>query len=47
MAARFDPVADVTLDDLRIELMYPLDEDAERFFRHRIQPPPGEQPEGH
>jgi hypothetical protein len=23
----------VTLDELRIELMYPLDDDAERFFR--------------
>ena len=33
MAARFDPVADVTLDELRIELFYPLDEEAERFFR--------------
>jgi transcriptional regulator with XRE-family HTH domain len=33
MAARFDPVADVTLDELRVELFYPLDEAAERFFR--------------
>ena len=33
MAARFDPVADVTLDELRIELFYPLDETAESFFR--------------
>jgi transcriptional regulator with XRE-family HTH domain len=32
MAARFDPVADVTLEELRIELFYPLDETAERFF---------------
>ncbi len=33
MVARFDPVAEVTLDELRIELMYPLDAAAERFFR--------------
>ena len=33
MIARFDHTADVTLDELRVELMYPLDEDAERFFR--------------
>ena len=33
MTARFDHAADVTLDELRVELMYPLDEDAERFFR--------------
>ena len=32
MVARFDQVADVTLDQLRIELMYPADETAERFF---------------
>src|SRR5215510_16089820 len=35
MVARFDPVAEVTLDELRIELMYPLDAAAERFFRDR------------
>ena len=33
MVARFDHIGDVTLDELRVELMYPLDEDAERFFR--------------
>jgi MmyB-like transcription regulator ligand binding domain len=33
MTARFDHIAEVTLDELRIELMYPLDDDAERFFR--------------
>jgi hypothetical protein len=33
VAARFDPAAEVTLDELRIELAYPLDEVAERFFR--------------
>jgi len=32
MVARFDQVADVTLDELPIELMYPADETAERFF---------------
>jgi hypothetical protein len=36
MAARFDQVAEVTLDELRIELFYPFDAGAERFFRaHR------------
>jgi hypothetical protein len=34
MAVRFDPVAEVTLDELRIELIYPLDDDAEDFFRN-------------
>ena len=33
MVARFDPIAEVTLDELRVELMYPLDDAAERFFR--------------
>jgi transcriptional regulator with XRE-family HTH domain len=33
MVARFDPVAEVTLEGLRVELMYPEDEAAERFFR--------------
>jgi transcriptional regulator with XRE-family HTH domain len=35
MVARFDQAADVTLDELRVELMYPLDDTAERFFRRR------------
>lgn len=39
MVARFDPVAEITLDELRIELMYPLDEAAERFFRIHQRPP--------
>jgi hypothetical protein len=30
--ARFDPVVEVTLDDLRSELVYPLDAAADRFF---------------
>jgi transcriptional regulator with XRE-family HTH domain len=32
MAARFDPVAAVVLDELRVELFYPLDADADQFF---------------
>jgi hypothetical protein len=33
IAARFEPAAEVTLDELRIELAYPLDDTAERYFR--------------
>jgi len=33
IAARFDSVLDVTLDELRIELLYPADDFAEQFFR--------------
>jgi transcriptional regulator with XRE-family HTH domain len=33
MTRRFDHPTEVTLDELRIELMYPLDDDADRFFR--------------
>jgi NADPH:quinone reductase len=33
IAARFDPTTDVTLDELRVELTYPLDAAAEAFFR--------------
>lgn len=33
MVARFDHPAETTLDELRVELMYPLDDTAERFFR--------------
>jgi len=37
MTARFDHPAELTLDELRVELMYPLDAVAERFFRaHNI-----------
>lgn len=32
MAARFDSTAEVTLDELRIELTYPLDTTATQFF---------------
>jgi transcriptional regulator with XRE-family HTH domain len=34
IAARFDPTTDITLDELRIELTYPLDTVADGFFRH-------------
>jgi transcriptional regulator with XRE-family HTH domain len=33
MAARFETAVEVTLDELRVELFYPLDAAAERFFR--------------
>jgi transcriptional regulator with XRE-family HTH domain len=33
LAARFDTAVEVTLDELRIELIYPQDATAERFFR--------------
>lgn len=33
MVARFDHPSEVTLEELRVELMYPMDEVAERFFR--------------
>jgi hypothetical protein len=33
MVARFDHPAETTLDELRVELLYPMDEDAAQFFR--------------
>lgn len=33
MVARFDHPADTTLDELRVELMYPADDIAERYLR--------------
>jgi hypothetical protein len=33
MVARFDHPAEIILDELWVELLYPMDEDAERFFR--------------
>ena len=33
LTATFDHAADVILDELRAELIYPLDEQADRFFR--------------
>jgi len=37
MVARFDAAAEVSLDELRVELMYPLDAAAEQFFRDRAR----------
>jgi hypothetical protein len=39
MAARFDAPTAVILDELRIELLYPQDAAARRFFRDRDHPP--------
>jgi transcriptional regulator with XRE-family HTH domain len=33
LVARFDHPAETTLDELRVELLYPMDEVAEQFFR--------------
>jgi transcriptional regulator with XRE-family HTH domain len=41
MVARFDQVGEITLDELHVELMYPFDEAADRFFRHRATDNPG------
>jgi hypothetical protein len=38
IAARFDPTTDLTLDELRIELTYPLDATANAFFRRITTP---------
>ena len=35
MVARFDHPAETTLDELRVELMYPMDDTADDFFRSR------------
>ena len=37
LAARFDTAIEVTLDELRIELIYPQDAIAERFFRQHAE----------
>jgi transcriptional regulator with XRE-family HTH domain len=42
IAARFDPTTQVALDDLRIELTYPLDTTADAFFRHVAPNRPGD-----
>jgi hypothetical protein len=34
VAASFEPVADVTLDEVRVELIYPEDDTSDRFFRN-------------
>lgn len=36
VAARFESTTDVTLDELRVELIYPEDADADRFFKERV-----------
>jgi hypothetical protein len=41
MTARFGLTADVTLDELRVELMHPLGGDAERCFRGHAHQPAG------
>ena len=38
MTARFDHAADITLDELRAELIYPLDDAADRYFRTQHPP---------
>jgi transcriptional regulator with XRE-family HTH domain len=37
IAARFDSAVDITLDELRIELIYPQDDTAELFFREHAR----------
>ena len=37
MVARFGSVREVTLDELRVELVFPGDAEAEAFFRHGAQ----------
>ena len=39
LTARVDTAVEITLDNLRIELIYPQDETAERFFRAAYQNP--------
>ncbi|MEX2562676.1 MAG: helix-turn-helix transcriptional regulator [Nitriliruptoraceae bacterium] len=39
VAARFESVADVTLDEIRVELTYPEDDIAERYFRQQLTAP--------
>jgi hypothetical protein len=42
MVARFDHAAEVTLDGPSVELMYPYDDDVDRFFRrHAPHEPSG------
>ena len=37
MVARFGTAREVTLDELRVELVFPQDEEAEAFFRGSAQ----------
>ena len=34
VAASFEPVADVTLDEVRVELIYAEEDTSDRFFRN-------------
>ncbi len=36
VAAHFDATVEVTLNELRIELSYPLDQDSDEFFRSSV-----------
>lgn len=36
VVAMFESAADITLDELRVELIYPQDDASERFFRDRL-----------
>jgi transcriptional regulator with XRE-family HTH domain len=38
MVAQFDHPAEVSLDELRVELLYPMDDAADRFFREHGAP---------
>jgi transcriptional regulator with XRE-family HTH domain len=40
IAARFESTTEVTLDELRIELTFPLDADADRILRSLLEPDP-------
>lgn len=40
VAARFESVSDITLDEIRVELVYPEDEVSGRFFRLQAGPSP-------
>jgi len=40
MTARFDHAADITLNELRAELIYPLDDAADHYFRAQRPPAP-------
>lgn len=41
VAARFESTLDVTLDELRVELIYPEDADSDRFFHEQAAHVPG------
>ena len=49
VAATFESVADVTLDEVRVELIYPEDDASDRFFRDTTGLVPGgdNDPPGH